>query len=84
MTTSTKSQQPPGRPTSAVYLRRSDLSPQDFSDLQAFMRMQRDYFGVPDDQPVYPPLPKTADRKADTPRVATGRNGADHPWRGAR
>ena len=62
--------------------KRHDLSPHDVSDLKEFMRLQRDYFGIPDDQPVYPPMPKDPSRASQTRREATGRNRADHPWRG--
>jgi len=67
----------------AVYWRSSDMSPDDRADLAAFLDALRDYYGIPADRPVFPPLSPDRPRRQRPPRSrhAQGRNRSDHPWR---
>ena len=73
-------------PTLSPYLRTKypGLPPEAVADLQKWFELQRAYYDIPADQPVYPPLSKdkTTSSKRSKPS-ATGRNRADHPWRAA-
>jgi cytochrome c553 len=69
------------RPT--IYHRQDEqLSPEALRDLEAYFAQLRAYYGIPDDQPVFPPRPRRgpADAQRRRRRV-TVRNRADHPWR---
>src|SRR5262249_3294320 len=75
-----------GRPTviseglSAVYLRSdADLSSDEMRDLEHYLDMLRLYYGIPADQPVFPPIPQASTRRARPSRTAINR--PDHPWR---
>jgi hypothetical protein len=62
---------------------RTEMTAQDRQGLMSYLQSLRTFYGIPADQPVFPPLPK-APGATDRPRPiarATGRNGADHPWR---
>ena len=59
-----------------------EMSAETRSDLAIFFQGLRDYYGIPSGQPVFPPMPRQASRPGHRP--PTGRNRADHPWRGGR
>jgi hypothetical protein len=69
------------RPT--IYHRQNEqLSPEALRDLEAYFAQLRAYYGIPDDQPVFPPRPRHGRGEAQPRRRrAIGRNRADHPWR---
>ena len=60
------------------------LSDHDRRNLAHYLSHLRTYYAIPDDQPVFPPRPRTerSDRPARRPSV-TARNAANHPWRAA-
>ena len=46
-------------PTFQPYLRaKYELPPEAVADLERYFTYLRNYYGIPDDQPVFPPLPK--------------------------
>lgn len=73
-----------------MYLRpgQRELPPDAIRDLEQYLDMLRSYYGIPADQPVFPPRPKPA-RRAGAAASAPGRpsktakNAATHPWRAA-
>jgi hypothetical protein len=51
---------PEGLPTLQPYLRaKYDLPPEAVADLERYFELLRNYYGVPKDQPVFPPKPAT-------------------------
>lgn len=58
------------------------LSDHDRRNLAHYLSHLRTYYAIPDDQPVFPPRPRTerSDRPARRPSV-NARNAANHPWR---
>jgi transcriptional regulator with XRE-family HTH domain len=69
-------------PTLTPYLRtKYDLPPEALSDMEKYFAQLRSYYGIPEDQPVFPPTTRPS-RTAKTPKPsADARNRADHPWR---
>jgi transcriptional regulator with XRE-family HTH domain len=52
-------------PSFQPYLRaKYNLPPEAISDLERFFEYLRSYYGIPKDQPVFPPNPNAAPRKA--------------------
>lgn len=71
-------------PEFAPYLRsKYALPPEAIADLEKYYAQLRSYYGIPEDQPVFPPIPKEdrAKRPPKSRRKATGRNSDAHPWR---
>ena len=72
------------RLTTAVYLRAGEeLEADDLRDLEDYFAHLRSFYDIPKDQPVFPPRPRSRreEPKHERKPRATGRNGADHPWR---
>lgn len=59
---------------------RIEMNPKDRADLNSWFQALRDYYDIPSDQPVFPPLPRATSPSPVAPSKAS-RNGADHPWR---
>jgi hypothetical protein len=79
---------PFNRPTSkrgrVEYMRAGEqLPPEAMRELEEFLQHLRDYYGVPDGQPVFPDEPKAprTERTENNQKRATGLNPDDHPWR---
>ncbi len=75
----------PWQATRSGRYRRSkpELSPDAIADLEEYFTHLRNYYDIPDSQPVFPPIPKR-DRAKQLPKeqcIATGKNRNDHPWR---
>ena len=71
-------------PAFSGYLRsNSELPPEAIADLEKYYAQLRAYYGIPEDQPVFPPRPVDQTAKPKHPPKATGKNGNDHPWRAA-
>ncbi len=71
-------------PEFVPYLRAATpLPPEAIRDLEKYYAQLRAYYGIPEDQPVFPPRPvdKSDQTKPKHPPKATGRNRGDHPWR---
>lgn len=73
-----------------VYLRpgQRDLPPEAIRDLEQYLEMLRSYYGIPADQPVFPPRPKaiqleTASAKPLGRPSKAAKNAPTHPWRAA-
>jgi transcriptional regulator with XRE-family HTH domain len=59
---------PSGLPSLRPYLRaRYDLPEAAIAQLEGYFRFLRDQFGIPQDQPVFPPKPKVEERPAAEP-----------------
>jgi hypothetical protein len=77
-----------GLASTSLYLRSGEqLEADDLRDLESYFEVLRAYYGIPDDQPVFPArerhttrLSPSSTRPVKTTR-ATGRNRDDHPWR---
>jgi transcriptional regulator with XRE-family HTH domain len=55
---------PENLPGFQPYLRaKYNFPPEAVAQLEGYFRFLRDYYGIPDDQPVYPPKPKTDDQQ---------------------
>jgi transcriptional regulator with XRE-family HTH domain len=79
---------PEDLPAMPIYLRAKfghDLPPEAIADLERYYAMLRGHYGIPDDEPVFPPQVPSTERQPTQRRKpsATARNKADHPWRGA-
>jgi transcriptional regulator with XRE-family HTH domain len=58
---------PDGLPSLQPYLRaRYDLPPEAVADLERYFEYLRSYYGIPKDQPVYPPKPES-EQESDSP-----------------
>ena len=70
-------------PEFAPYLRsKYDLPPEAIRDLEKYYAQLRSYYGIPEDQPVFPPRERDESEPDDVrPPKATGLNRDDHPWR---
>jgi hypothetical protein len=68
----------------AVYFRHDRLSPQDQRDLDEYCDMLRNYYGIPEDEPVFPKAKPQGPGAPAATSAATGSNPANHPWRKAR
>jgi hypothetical protein len=67
-----------------AYLRsKPELPPEAIADLEEYFKHLRDYYGIPDSEPVFPPIPEKyrATQVPKASRKATGKNRNDHPWR---
>jgi transcriptional regulator with XRE-family HTH domain len=54
-------------PSFKPYLRaKYDLPPEAIADLERYFELLRNYYGIPKDQPVFPPLPKSKSSSDDT------------------
>ena len=52
-------------PSFNPYLRaKYDLPPEAIADLERYFELLRNYYGIPKDQPVYPPIKRTAEEPA--------------------
>ena len=72
------------RPATAIYLRAGEqLEAEDLRDLEDYFAHLRSFYGIPEDEPVFPPRPRSRREQPKPERKPrpTGRNGADHPWR---
>ena len=62
-----------------------ELSPEDVRGLERYFDLLRSYYGIPKDQPVFPPKPKSKQDDPMKPRRSKpsegARNDASHPWR---
>lgn len=71
-------------PELVPYLRAATpLPPEAIRDLEKYYAQLRAYYGIPDDQPVFPPRPVDKSDKPKRPPKAAGKNRDDHPWRAA-
>jgi len=71
-------------PALAPYMRtKYDMPPEAVRDLEKYFELLRNYYDIPEDQPVFPPIEhEDSQQQSDTsPKKATGRNRGDHPWR---
>lgn len=71
-----------------LYLRpgQRELPPEAIRDLEQYLDMLRSYYGIPADQPVFPPRPRSLQPKASPAKARpskTAKNPANHPWRAA-
>lgn len=73
-----------------IYLRpgQRDLPPEAIRDLEQYLEMLRSYYGIPADQPVFPPRPKAVQRKTQAAKPLgrpskAAKNASTHPWRAA-
>jgi transcriptional regulator with XRE-family HTH domain len=70
-------------PALTPYLRtKFDLPPEAVSDMEKYFAQLRSYYGIPEDQPVFPPQDRSARTSKRTEPSKEARNRADHPWRG--
>lgn len=71
-------------PSLVPYLRtKYDLPPEAISDMERYFAQLRSYYGIPDDQPVFPPPPKRPPSDQTRRPSKHARNPANHPWRGS-
>lgn len=71
-------------PELVPYLRAATpLPPEAIRDLEKYYAQLRAYYGIPEDQPVFPPRPVDKTAKPKQAPKATGKNRDDHPWRAA-
>lgn len=70
-------------PTLTPYLRtKYDLPPEAVRDMERYFAQLRSYYGIPDDEPVFPPQQPLQDRPHRRGRPSKqARNSAKHPWR---
>lgn len=72
-----------------VYLRpgQPELPPEAMRDLEQYLELLRAYYGIPADQPVFPPRKQRAhsEKAARTGSQPSdgAKNPAEHPWRAA-
>lgn len=72
-------------PSFVPYLRSKyqDLPPQAIDELERYYELLRNYYGIPEDQPVFPPKPHSKNDSKRAKPAKTAKNQLDHPWRGA-
>lgn len=72
-------------PSFAPYLRSkyTELPPEAVRDLERYYEMLRAYYGIPEDQPVFPPKPRSKSGERRAKPSTDAKNQLDHPWRGA-
>jgi transcriptional regulator with XRE-family HTH domain len=71
-------------PALTPYLRaKFDLPPEAVADMERYFALLRNYFGVPEDQPVFPPEQHDRSGPGTSTQVPSegAKNSAAHPWR---
>lgn len=74
----------PAASNAAPSRRDHGLSEQDRRNLAHYLSHLRTYYAIPEDQPVFPPRPRSEPPAGQQRRPnRTARNAANHPWRAA-
>lgn len=69
-------------PALTPYLRtKFDLPPDAVRDMERYFAQLRSYYGIPDDQPVFPPRRSIEDSGPQVKPSNGARNRQSHPWR---
>jgi transcriptional regulator with XRE-family HTH domain len=69
-------------PALTPYLRtKFDLPPEAVADMEKYFTQLRSYYGIPDDQPVFPPDDQPKQSSTRTVPSKGARNRSNHPWR---
>lgn len=72
-------------PSFTPYLRSKykDLPPEAVADLERYFEMLRNYYGIPEGEPVFPPKRRDPAREKRAEPSRDARNASSHPWRAA-
>lgn len=63
--------------------RTQTMPPEVIDDLERYYKQLRDYYDIPDDQPVFPPKPRSKSPQRKAAPDPNAQNRPDHPWRAA-